>query len=235
MGKTLGSLFDGSGTFPPAGLKFGIRPSWASEVEPFPIRVTSKRIPQMKHLGDLNRINGASVPPVDILTGGFCRQDLSVAGKKLGLHGERSGLFFQMTRIVREMLDATNGAFPKALCIENVPGLLSSNQGRDFCEVMDNLGALGFISDPNILCASDYGVAQLRKRVYIASINRKFYNADYFKGRPRVRDKRMEKSVKSWGGAASRLFDVLRTYDNDNLRGVYAKRLKKTLAGAPQR
>jgi DNA (cytosine-5)-methyltransferase 1 len=67
---TLGSLFDGSGGFSLGGLLCGIEPLWSSEVEPFPIRVTTKRLPQVKHLGDINKINGATVPPVDIITGG---------------------------------------------------------------------------------------------------------------------------------------------------------------------
>jgi site-specific DNA-cytosine methylase len=75
---TLGSLFDGSGGFPLGGLHCGIEPLWASEVEPFPIRVTTKRLPQMKHLGDINKLNGATVPPVDIITGaGFGCPDLN--------------------------------------------------------------------------------------------------------------------------------------------------------------
>ena len=79
---TLGSLFDGSGGFPLAGIICGIEPKWASEVEPFPIRVTSKRIPQMKHLGDISLINGAEIEPVDIITFGSPCTDLSIAGKR---------------------------------------------------------------------------------------------------------------------------------------------------------
>ena len=111
---TLGSLFDGSGGFPLGGLLCGIEPIWASEVEPFPIRVTTKRMPQMKHIGDINKINGATVPPVDIITGGFCCQDLSVAGKRAGLRGERSGLFFQVIRIIKEMRTARISRLMKA-------------------------------------------------------------------------------------------------------------------------
>ena len=136
---TLGSLFDGSGGFPLAGLINGIEPIWVSEIEPFPIRVTTKRIPQMKHLGDINTINGAEVTPVDIITAGFCCQDLSVAGKREGLHGERSGLFFQIIRIIKEMRAATNNEYPKYALLENVPGLYISNNGMDFQEVLNEL------------------------------------------------------------------------------------------------
>ena len=67
---TLGSLFDGSGGFPLGGLLSGITPVWASEIEPFPIRVTTKRLPFMKHYGDVSKMDGADVEPVDIITFG---------------------------------------------------------------------------------------------------------------------------------------------------------------------
>lgn len=89
---TLGSLFDGSGGFPLAGMMAGITPVWASEIEPFPIRVTTKRIPQMKHYGDISKMNGAEIEPVDIITFGSPCQNLSLAGKREGLTGEKSSL-----------------------------------------------------------------------------------------------------------------------------------------------
>lgn len=92
---TVGSLFDGSGGFPLAAMTAGIKPVWASEIEPFPIRVTHKRLPCMKHYGDVSKLDGASLDPVDIVTFGSPCQDLSLAGGKAGLTGKRSGLFFQ--------------------------------------------------------------------------------------------------------------------------------------------
>lgn len=136
---TLGSLFDGSGGFPLGAFLTGIKPLWASEVEPFPIRVTTRRFPKKKHYGDINKINGALIPPVDIITAGFCCQDLSVAGKRAGLQGERSGLFYQIPRIIKEMLDATNNEYPKFAVLENVPGMYSSAGGADFQEVLNEL------------------------------------------------------------------------------------------------
>lgn len=100
---TLGSLFDGSGGFPLAGLLSGISPVWASEIEPFPIRVTTKRMPFMKHYGDISAMNGAEVEPVDIITFGSPCQDMSVAGKRAGLDGSRSNLFYEAIRIVKEI------------------------------------------------------------------------------------------------------------------------------------
>ena len=109
---TLGSLFDGSGGFPLGGLLAGITPVWASEVEPFPIRVTTKRLPFLKHYGDVSRMNGGDIEPVDIITFGSPCQDMSVAGKRAGLDGSRSNLFFEAVRIVKEMRCATNGQYP---------------------------------------------------------------------------------------------------------------------------
>lgn len=90
---TMGSLFSGSGGFELAGSIFGIRPIWASEIEPFPILVTTKNFPEMKHLGDINKLNGADLEPVTIIAGGSPCQDMSIAGKREGLDGSRSNLF----------------------------------------------------------------------------------------------------------------------------------------------
>ena len=110
----LGSLFDGSGGFPLAGAIHGITPMWAAEIEAYPIKVTKARFPQMNHLGSVLDVNGAEVEPVDIITFGSPCQDLSVAGKQAGLHkGERSNLFFEAIRIIKEMREATNGKYPR--------------------------------------------------------------------------------------------------------------------------
>jgi DNA (cytosine-5)-methyltransferase 1 len=144
----IGSLFDGSGTAPLAAAMCGIEPVWASEIEPYPIKVTKKRFPGMKHLGSILDINGADVEPVDIICGGSPCQDLSVAGKQKGLiEGERSHLFFEMTRIIKEMRDATNGKYPRYVIWENVHGAFSSNNGYDFLAVLQ---AFAEIADPNV-------------------------------------------------------------------------------------
>lgn len=134
---TLGSLFDGSGTCPLAAAMCGITPVWASEIEPYPIRVTRKSFPEMKHLGDITQINGAEIEPVDIVTFGSPCQDLSEAGAQKGLvDGKRSRLFFDALRIICEMREATNGKYPRYAVWENVPGAFSSNKGRDFLAVL---------------------------------------------------------------------------------------------------
>ena len=125
---TLGSLFDGIGGFPLAAVHNGIEPVWASEIEAFPIEVTKKRFPSMLHVGDITKLNGAELPPVDIITGGSPCQDLSVAGARAGLAGERSGLFMEQIRVVQEMRDAderrgrtAHAVRPRYMCWENVP------------------------------------------------------------------------------------------------------------------
>ena len=150
----LGSLFDGSGGFPLAGALSGIEPIWASEVEPYPIAVTKSRFPKMKHLGDISKINGAEIEPVDIVCFGSPCQSLSVAGKREGLkHSElgddettRSGLFMEAVRIIKEMREQTNGKYPRFALWENVPGAFSSNKGEDFKVVLEELIK---IAEPN--------------------------------------------------------------------------------------
>lgn len=141
------SLFDGSGGFPLAGALSGIIPVAASEIEPYPIAVTRLRFPDMKHLGDVSKINGAEIEPVDVITFGSPCQDLSVAGKRAGLKHEemgddettRSGLFMEAIRIVKEMRGATDGKYPTFILWENVPGAYSSNRGEDFRIVLEEI------------------------------------------------------------------------------------------------
>ena len=133
----LGSLFDGSGGFPLAGALFGIEPVWASEIEPFPIRVTKQRFPNMKHLGSVTEVKGNEIEPVDIITFGSPCHDISKAGKREGIQeGKRSSLFFEAIRIIEEMRNATANKFPRFAVFENVTGLFSSSGGEDFRAVL---------------------------------------------------------------------------------------------------
>lgn len=188
---TLGSLFDGSGTFPMMAMLSGIVPVWKSEIEPFPIAVTEKRLPFIKHLGDINSVNGAEIEPVDIITFGSPCTDLSVAGKRQGLNAERSGLFFQAIRIIKEMRGATNGKYPRFAVWENVTGAFSSNGGEDFrcvleefCKIKDadlsvpkpeKWTKAGEIMGENFSVAyrtfdaQYWGVPQRRMRVYLVA------------------------------------------------------------------
>lgn len=335
---TLGSLFDGSGGFPLGGMLAGIKPIWASEIEPFPIRVTTKRLPEIKHYGDINKLSGAELEPVDIITFGSpcfptgtlvltdkgykdikdikvgdtvlthkgnwksvletgCKfgetyvleadngqiectanhpfystvdgkdkmwtpaidmknkfwavtnyhsdkyhadsgqfkdelhtwykvqtiketnqvkvvynleveddhsyivngvavhncQDLSHAGKRVGIQGSRSSLFFEAVRVIKEMREATNGKYPRFIVWENVSGARSSNKGKDFQEVLKQICSIkeGEVSIPEPdkgkwlaageivgnsfsvawrqLDAVNWGVPQRRKRIYLVA------------------------------------------------------------------
>ena len=133
----LGSLFSGSGGFELAGVLCGMEPVWNSEIEPFCLRVEALRFPNCKQLGSVTDINGAEIEPVDVITFGSPCQDLSTAGAQKGIHdGERSSLFFEAIRIIKEMRHATADKFPRFAVWENVPGAFSSNGGADFAAVL---------------------------------------------------------------------------------------------------
>lgn len=143
---TLGSLFDGIAGFPLAASKAGIETIWASEIEPFPIAVSQFHFPEIQQVGDITKLCGADLPPVDIICGGSPCQDLSVAGAQAGLAGERSGLFLHQIRIIKEMRDADirrgrtdEFVRPRWMLWENVPGAFSSGQprGEDFRAVLE--------------------------------------------------------------------------------------------------
>lgn len=186
---TLGSLFDGIGGFPYAAPFYGIRPLWASEIVPECVSVTKKHFPDMEHVGDITKLHGGKLPPVDIITFGSPCQDLSVAsGKRLGLAGERSGLFLEAIRIIREMQEATNGEYPKFALWENVPGALSSSSRRDFKAVLEaftdaevpmpgsgrwaNAGMVRGRGVDLAWCVYDaqyFGTAQRRRRIFLVA------------------------------------------------------------------
>ena len=132
----LGSLFDGIGVFPLAAVCCGIEPTWASEIEKASISITKRHFPDMAHLGDVTKLDGREIPPVHIITFGSPCQNLSQIGNRKGLAGEKSSLFFQAIRIIREMREATNGLFPAIAVWENVMGAFSSNDRMDFRAVL---------------------------------------------------------------------------------------------------
>lgn len=137
---TLASLFDGIGGWLLAAVRNGVKPVWSSEIEDFPMKVSKEHFPDVVQLGDVTKIDGSKVTPVDIICAGSPCQDLSVAGKHKGLAGSRSNLFFESVRIVREMREKTNGLYPKFFVWENVPGAFSSNHGYDFQAVLSEIG-----------------------------------------------------------------------------------------------
>lgn len=225
---TLGSLFDGSGGFPLGGLISGITPVWASEIEPFPIRVTTKRLPFIKHYGDISTMDGSKIEPVDIITFGSPCQDLSIAGKRDGLDGKRSSLFYEAIRIVKEMRCATDGKKPRYIVWENVPGAFSSNKGEDFrcvlegiCHIKDETLSVpkidkwkqaGTIVGDHfslawrVLDAQYWGVPQRRKRIFLVAdfagggAGEILFKSEGLSGYSK-------KSIRSWQGTASNIAD----------------------------
>ena len=129
-------MFDGIGVFPLAARLNGIVPLWASEIEAAPISITKRHFPDMTHLGDITKLDGGAIPPVHILTFGSPCQNLSQIGRREGLTGAKSSLFFQAIRIISEMREATNHLFPVITVWENVMGAFSSNDRMDFRAVL---------------------------------------------------------------------------------------------------
>ncbi len=190
---TLGSLFDGSGGFPLGAKLCGIKPVWSSEIEPFPIRVTTKRLPEVAHYGDVSKLDGAKLSPVDIVTFGSPCQDMSIAGNRTGLRGSKSCLFYEAVRIVKEMREATCGHYPRFAVWENVQGAFTSNKGEDFRCVLESLACVkepsahvpmpekgkwrragsivgdGYSIAWRSLDAQYWGVPQRRRRIYLVA------------------------------------------------------------------
>ena len=183
---TLGSFFDGIGGWQLAARKAGVTPLWSSEIERFPVAVTATHFPDTLQLGDITTINADELVSVDIVCAGSPCQDLSVAGKRAGLNGARSGLFMDAIRIVRQLRERTGK--PRYFVWENVPGAFSSNHGLDFRAVLAEIsqaeipmpkggkwaqagvvewgeGSLAW----RTLDAQYWGVPQRRKRIFLVA------------------------------------------------------------------
>ena len=156
---THGSLFTGIGGFDLAADRVGIETLWQCDFDPKCRETLAAHWPNIERIHDVRKI-GPATRPVDLVTGGFPCQDLSVAGRRAGLAGERSGLWHEYERILGLLK-------PRWVVVENVPGLLSSNRGRDFAVVLRGLVELGYGVCWRILDAQYFGLAQRRKRVFI--------------------------------------------------------------------
>ena len=156
----VGSLFAGIGGIDLGLERSGMQVRWQVEIEDFPTRVLERHWPSVTRHRDVRQVGKHNLEPVELISGGFPCQDLSVAGKRAGLAGERSRLFFEFIRVVAELT-------PRWVLIENVPGLLSSNGGRDMGTVLGALGELGYGWAYRVLDAQYFGVAQRRRRVFI--------------------------------------------------------------------
>ncbi len=157
---TFGSLFTGIGGFDLGLERAGMRCAWQVEIDDKCQSVLSRHWPNVPKFKDVRHVGCDNLAAVDLICGGFPCQDLSVAGRRAGLAGERSGLFYEFMRVVAELA-------PRWVLIENVPGLLSSNRGRDMGAVVGTLGQLGYGWAYRVLDAQYFGVAQRRRRVFI--------------------------------------------------------------------
>ena len=183
---TLGSFFDGIGGWLLAARHAGVTPVWASEIEPFPCAVTARHFPDVEQLGDITKIDPDEIEPVDIICAGSPCQDLSIAGKRKGLDGERSSLFKTAISIFHQMRERTGR--PRFFVWENVPGAFSSNKGMDFRAVLEEIGQTEIPMPPNgkwanagmvelpqcqiawrVLDAQYWGVPQRRRRIFLVA------------------------------------------------------------------
>ena len=155
----VGSLFTGVGGFDLGFERAGMTVAWQCEIDALCREVLARHWPGVPCYEDVKDVN-ATVPAVDVLCGGFPCQDLSVAGKRAGLAGERSGLFYEFARVIEQVR-------PGVVVIENVPGLLSASGGRDMATVVGTLGELGYGWAYRVLDAQYFGLAQRRQRVFI--------------------------------------------------------------------
>jgi DNA (cytosine-5)-methyltransferase 1 len=167
-----GSLFAGVGGFDIGLEAAGWQCGWQVEWDAHCQQVLAHHWPNVPRWWDVSDVNGAELPPVDVITFGSPCQDLSVAGKRAGLvEGGRSNLFFQATRIIREMKEKTNGQYPRIAIWENVPGALSSNHGDDFEAVLREMADLGsYHLEWSVLDAQFFGVPQRRRRVFVIAV-----------------------------------------------------------------
>lgn len=156
----VGSLFSGAGGFDIGFCAAGFEPAWFCEIDPTARAVLERHWPSVPCYEDINTLDPAALTAVDVLIGGFPCQDVSVAGKRAGLAGNRSGLFWQMARIIE-------GLRPTWLVLENVPGLLSSDGPNDMGTVLWALGERGYGWAYRVLDAQHWGVPQRRRRVFI--------------------------------------------------------------------
>lgn len=168
---TYGSLFSGVGGFDigfdRAGYECVFQVEWDKHCQ----QVLNRHWPDVPKWSDVQEVSGAELPACDVLTFGSPCQDLSVAGKQEGLRGGRSSMFFEATRIIKEMRHATAGTFPRVAIWENVPGALSSNKGDDFAVVIDEMAECGaLVIEWAVLDARWFGVPQRRRRIFLVAV-----------------------------------------------------------------
>jgi len=159
---TIGSLFAGIGGFDLGFEKAGFTTVWQVEIDPICRAVLQARFPYARQIPDVRDCNAQNLDPVDVITAGFPCQDVSAMGKRRGLAGERTGLFWEVCRIITELR-------PEWLVLENVVGLLTSHDGQDFAAVVNALADCGYVGLWRVLDAAGFGVPQSRRRVFLVA------------------------------------------------------------------
>lgn len=161
------SLFSGIGGIDVGFERAGFEISYQCEIQPYCRAVLEKHWPEVPKSSDIKEVRGGEIPDSDVWVAGFPCQDVSLArmGKRDGLRGRQSGLFFEFARLVGE-------ARPSVLVLENVSGLLSSHKGRDFGLVLGTLAELGYSLGWRVLNSKNFGVPQSRSRVYVVGCYR---------------------------------------------------------------
>lgn len=157
---TIGSLFAGIGGFDIGFERAGFQTRWQVEINPINRAVLADRFPHARQFEDVRLVGAEQLEQVDVIVGGFPCQDVSNMGKRRGLAGERTGLFFEAIRIINELR-------PEWVVLENVTGLLSSHDGRDFQTVVQTLAQCGYVGCWRVLNAQYFGVPTKRRRVFM--------------------------------------------------------------------
>ena len=169
--KTYGSLFAGVGGIDIGLDSAGMQCQFQVEIDENCKQTLSYHWPNVPKYGDIKEVSGYDLPEVDLITFGSPCQDLSVAGKRAGLEAERSGLFYEAIRIIKEMKEKTNGQYPRIAIWENVTGALTSNNGDDFETVLKEMVELGSHHlEWAVLDAQYFGVPQRRRRVFVVAV-----------------------------------------------------------------
>lgn len=210
MSLAFGSLFAGIGGFDLGFERAGMQCKWQVEIDEYATRVLEKHWPDVTRFRDIKECGGHNLERVDVICGGFPCQDISYAGKGAGLNGERSGLFYELARIVREV-------GPRIVVLENVAALLNRGMGK----VLGTLSDCGFDAEWDVLPAAAFGAPHLRERVFIVAHNRQ------------ERGERCIKGQVCWQSAFSWCQDVRRAEDYRSRSGLYESSLCRAGDGVP--
>jgi DNA (cytosine-5)-methyltransferase 1 len=167
MRLTMGSLFAGIGGFDLGFERAGFKTVWQVEIDPYCQKVLAKNFPEAKRFGDIRECGKHNLEPVDVICGGFPCQDISNAGKRAGINGERSGLWSEMHRTIGELR-------PRFAVVENVAALLGRGMGR----VLGDLAEIGYDAEWEVVSAADVGAPHIRERLWIVA----YPNGERFQG-----------------------------------------------------